>query len=419
MYGHLRFRLVSYTHTMRAFGRLVFVLCSIAPLLPYAALADSALLTFTPVVIDEKGHTRDILKETITLTNTSNRKLTLYPSVNDVERADGQQAFSPAQDAGDLSASLANWIELSRGVIEISPGEIRQVPFVIHINQNAIPNTYHAQISFGDGSTRDEASMHPPLGVVTVNLEVQADVKELLQLDKFTTGRFFLAGDDVRFDYSLENIGNQELQPHGEIRVYDGKGKEVASVDVNKEGKAVTPDSLAQLASVWDAAQGFGHYKALLTVYYGKDQTATVQDTVFFWIVPWKQLLILFVLGLAGVVVFAFYFHRWLEQRQGLVTLVPAAAGVSVTPPTVRAPRNPFAFLVGASSALGKLKRGERTLPERPVVENTPIPQAPVPPEYRTPAAPIYSGTIDLKNMRQTPPEQVVAESHIIDLKRR
>jgi hypothetical protein len=406
---------------MRAHGRAGILVLALLALLPQLAAADSALLTYTPVVIDEKAQSRDILKETISLTNTSNRKLTLYPSVNNVERTDGEQAFAPAQNAQDLSASLANWIELSRGVLEIAPGETRQVPFMIHINPNAVANTYHAQISFFDGSTREEAEAHPPLGVVTVNLEVQADVKEILQLNRFSTGRFFLAGDDVRFDYNLENIGNQELQPHGEIRVYDNKGREIASVDVNKEGKSVSPDKLAQLASVWSSAEGFGHYKALLTVYYGKDQTATVQDTVFFWIVPWKQLLILFALGLTGVVFFAFYFHRWLESKHALV---PALAGVpAAMPPSLKAPaKNPLAVIAGAFTAVGKLKRGERTLPERTAaasasaVAPTPVAMERVPMQQPAQAS---SGTIDLKNFRQVAPQEAIEETHVIDLKRR
>lgn len=434
MHTTSRFSLVSLAYCMHV-RSVFFLLCLL--IAPQLARADASILSVTPVVIDEKAQVRDILKETITLTNTTNRKLTLYPSVNNVERADGEQSFAPAQNADDLAASLANWIELSRGVIELSPGEIRDVPFIVHINQNAVSNTYHAQISFADGSTRAEADAHGPAAVVTMNLEVQADIKELMQLDKFTTGRFFLAGDDVRFDYSLENIGNQDLQPHGEIRVYDGKGAEVASVDVNKEGKAVTPDQQSQLASVWNAAQGFGRYKALLTVYYGKNQTASVQDTVFFWVVPWKQLLLLFVAGIVGVVFFAFYFHRWLERRHGVVVApvghalppVSAVLASEQSPVVARAPRfsitAPAAAVSHAFGAVKKLRRGERTLPNRvPAVAEVPH-AAPVaqlePVAYvRTPEpAPAPSGTIDLKNFRQSTPVHVVQEGHIINLKRR
>lgn len=428
-------------HTMLSYRGLVsllIVVCALA--LPARGFADSSSqLTVTPVVIDEKAKPRDIVKETISITNTTDHKLSLYPSVNNIERVDGEQPFAPAQGSGDLSDSLANWIELSRGVIDLSPGEQRDVPFIIHVNFNAVPGSYHAQIAFTSGSTRQDAEAAGPLATITVNVEVQDDVKEILQLDRFSTGKFFLAGDDVRFDYNLENIGNQELQPRGEIRVYDRRGVEVASVDVNKEGKAVSPEQMAQLASVWDGATGFGQYKALLTVYYGRSQTASVQDTVFFWIVPWKQLIGLFLAGLVGVIFFAFYVHRKLEERHGLVPVVASAhdlAGVSSESVHQPKPRRAWSFstlaaplhvVAGAVGSVRRLKRGERTLRPQPVVQEsvvqepaTPVPasqpvmQQPVVP----PPVPAQSGTIDLKNLRTAAPEHVVSDAHVIDLKK-
>jgi len=416
--------------TLRA--SLVFVvLALISPASVFAFSSDK--LSVTPVVIDGKAKPRDILKESITITNTAEHLLTLYPSVNDVEPAEGEQSFVPAQSSLDLADSLANWIELSRGVIELKPGESKEVPFIIHVNMNGKTGVYHAQISFAHGTTRADAEAVGPLATVTVNLEVQDDVKEVLQLGKFSTGRFFLAGDDVRFDYLLENIGNQELLPRGEIRVYDRRGQEVASVDVNKDGKAVSPDQMAQLASVWAAAEGFGQYKALLTVYYGKSQTASVQDTVFFWVVPWKQLAALFILGLAAAIFFAFYFHRMIELRhartQGhapAVPLVTASLSVSAPAPASesrgwRMPRLPLAGgvralgrgMVKPFSYISRLKRGEHLPAPRTEV----LPPAPASAPF---VPPVASGTIDLKSLsRGLPVEHVVSEGHVIDLKRR
>lgn len=282
---------------------------------PYITLAQTQDFTVTPVVFDEKGKARDILQETFRLTNTTDHMVQLYPSVNNVLPADGQQQFQVANNGGDLSNSLANWIELSRGVIELGPGEEKDIPFTIRISLNAVPGDYHANISFVSGSQASIADGGTPLGVIAVNLEVQADIKELLQLDKFTSDNMVFTGDDVLFKYQLQNIGNQELQPTGEIRIYDRKGEEVAAVDVNKEGKSVSPDQTAQLASVWSAVNGFGKFKALLTVNYGKGQTAAVQDTVYFWIIPWKQLLMIFTGALIAVIILIAYFHRWFEER--------------------------------------------------------------------------------------------------------
>ncbi len=283
---------------------------------PYAyAVQQTPELDVTPVVIDEKGKPRDILKQTIKIINTSERKLNLYPSVNDVHKVEGKQEFVAAQTGDDRKDSLANWIELSRGVIDLGPGEEKEIPFVIRINVTAVVGSYHATISFTEGGARDAADTKPPLGEITVNVEVQDDVKEIMQLNKFGTDSFFLSGDDVLFSFNVENIGNQELQPKGEVRIYNRRGEEVAAVPVNSDGKTISPSQMAQLASVWSGAEGFGRFKAFLTVDYGKVQTASVQDTVYFWIVPWKQLLMLVVVTALMLLVFAFYFHRWFEVR--------------------------------------------------------------------------------------------------------
>lgn len=447
MHNVTSFFLVSYTHRMRNLAHL-FLCAGIVGFLsaPLATFAEELpLLSITPVVIDEKAQARDILKETISITNTSSRKLQLFPSVNDVSRQDGAQPFSAAQNSADLSASLANWIELSRGVIELTPGEQINIPLTIHPNRNAIAGMYHAEISFSEGTTRDQATAKAPLATVAVNVEVREDIKELLQLNRFSTGTFFLSGDDVRFNYNLENIGNNDVQPHGEIRVYDKTGTEVASIDVNKEGKSISPEQTAQLASVWSGAQGFGRYKALLTVYYGKNQTASVQDTVFFWVVPWKELLLLFFAGIIGVFFSTYYMYRKFEMR-----LVSAGGAGAAVPPSgiARGGQGILSLpllrtIARMHATLKKIKRGERELKSRPLL--TPVDNAAAlplvatePPEAvlvapvgvplpetvpdhapHTPAPRAETATIDLKNLRiPTVAEHVVSDEHVIDLKK-
>jgi hypothetical protein len=94
-------------------------------------VAFAADVTYSPVVIDEKGKVRDIIKGSIHLSNTSNRKVELYPYVNNVDTQEGQQAFQAVEKPEDREDSLANWIELSRGVIELSPGEEKHLPMAL------------------------------------------------------------------------------------------------------------------------------------------------------------------------------------------------------------------------------------------------------------------------------------------------
>ncbi len=434
---------------------------SFAPLLLAALIAVSCFgplavsaqetgeLTVTPVVVDQKAKSRDILKQSITITNSSNRKLNLYPSVNDVHAEDGTEAFVSAQSGAERSDSLANWIELSRGVIELSPGETREIPFVIRVNLNALPGTYHADISFFEGSNREGAEAGRPLAIVTVNTEVQADIKESMQLNKFITDNFFFSGDDVLFNYQLENIGNQDLKPKGEIRIYDRKGREVAAIPINSEGKSFTPDEAGQLAAAWSAAQGFGKFKAFLNIDYGNNQNGSLQDTVYFWIIPWQQLLAIFVVSLGAIIASALYFHRWLEHRHmqkfalagagaaataGAMSM-PAPAGMLV-PPKPRAPIAPVMTMPPEVKEAKPVKKGmfsmfrrNKTAAVAPVSE--PAAQAPVAEvvhevpaptpsirEYTPVAAAPASRAIDLSStsVHQMPTEPK-KQGHVINLK--
>ena len=288
--------------------------------------------------------------------------------------------------------------------------------------------------------------------MVTVNTEVQADIKIAMQLNKFITDSFFFSGDDVLFNYQLQNIGNQELKPKGDIRIYDRTGHEVISIPVNADGKSITPDQQAQLASAWSAAKGFGKFKAFLNVDYGN---GTLQDTVYFWIIPWQQLLVIFVISLIGIIVGALYFHRWLEHRhmqKFALAGMGAGAAVLAAPAGMLVPPKPLPP-VRATNVMPVIPKPERkgffarfrrtkkiaTAPEAvispaiqvPIAASTTAVVAPMiiaaeqPVTISVPeplkAAPVIetraSGTIDLSKgpIQQTPVRH--HDAHIINLK--
>jgi len=271
------------------------------PVLTYAA----EYFSVTPLVVDEKGKPRDILKGQVVVTNNTNRVINVYASVNNFDANDGTQDFIDRSQV-ELSGSLANWIEISRGVIEIGPAETKQVPFLIHINLNADPGVYHATISFSEGSNRESAENenNENKKEIAVNVEVLDDAKEFLQLSRFAPDSNFFTGSSAAFSYFLENNGNRSLRPEGEIRVYNRKGEEVAVLDANGDGAEFLPEKGGQLAAVWNIDKGgFGKYKAYLDLKYGNDQKGSINDTIYFWVIPWKEILMIFV-GLSVAVVF-------------------------------------------------------------------------------------------------------------------
>lgn len=280
----------------------------------------SEIFTVSPVIVDEKAKQRDILKQTAVLTNNTERKVTLYATVNDIDTVEGQQEFRHRYDnATDIETSLAHWIEISRGVIELEPGETKRIPYLIQVHLNAQPGLYHAKIFFQEGSNRDEAeSRIKPWKDIDVNIEILDDATERLQLNSFTSDQVFFTGSTASFSYLLENVGNRSIAPKGEIRIFNRRGEEVATLPANDESVALLPEATSQLGAVWDAGGKFGRYKAYLSVEYGDKQTGMVNDTVFFWIIPWKQILFIFT-GLAAAVSIAAYmvYERYGLNKQG------------------------------------------------------------------------------------------------------
>lgn len=291
---------------------IFFALCFIL-IAPSAEAAGD--ISVSPVIIDESGYARDIIDRTITVTNNASYRTTLYINVNDIDPREGAQEFERYYGS-DQAESLANWTQIQRSV-ELMPGETKQLPLTFHVNLSAKPGTYHAFVSFYQGSTRTQAEERPPIAQATLNFEVKENIKEFMQVLSFRPKKVFFTGLPAEFEYELENTGNQNLEPKGEIIIYNRRGREVDAFAVNAEGSVIPPDSKTAFESAWQdssqnggsmlasissGAANYGKYKAILRVEYGASQKA-IQDTVYFWVIPVHLIAGLFV-AMAGFVIF-------------------------------------------------------------------------------------------------------------------
>ena len=133
----------------------------------------------------------------------------------------------------------------------------------------------------------------------------------------------------MSFSYELENIGNRPVTYNGEIRIYDRKGQELTSIPL-KSDTAIALDEKLKLASNWSGSMGSNlddgkqllaqaseavsfagmwKYKAILDLEYG-NAGKTIQDTVFFWVIPWKQIMVIFLVLLIFITILAMKFHK-------------------------------------------------------------------------------------------------------------
>lgn len=283
---------------------------SFVPSVSYGA----PLYSVSPLIIDIDVEARDIIKKQITVTNTGDQQVTLFPTVNNISLKEGGtiDAFlSPVES--DRTASLAAWIEISRQGIDLKPGDTKTIDVTFRISPTPVSGTYHTFIGFGYGRNRDEAEQqvkngNAPGTVVTATIEDKKTI--FLKLSGFIIDRFVTKADNQAAVYTFKNPGDEPLTPTGEIILYDGTGKEVVALPVNDEHLTINPGEEHSFVTSIPVEGMFGKYKAFLSVEYGGKQRGSVQDTNFFYVFPLKKLLIILGALLLVTVLGAWFFHK-------------------------------------------------------------------------------------------------------------
>ena len=110
----------------------------------------------SPAVIDGEGKVREILRYKVTILNEAKHTLSIYPWARDLD-AGGEVTN---REGVDPAESLIAWLEFSRSVINISAGEMVELPIQIQVNLRAKPGMYHAVLHFSDGPNRAEAELN-------------------------------------------------------------------------------------------------------------------------------------------------------------------------------------------------------------------------------------------------------------------
>lgn len=273
-----------------------------------------ASYSISPLIIEHTASPRDMFEETIKITNTTDRKVRIFPSVNEITLgSEGEiKEFIPPS-MSDNTTSITSWLEITRGRVEINPGETIKIPVLVTINPNAKPGDYYAFIGLAEGSKRDEAELKVMSGVapgVIVRVELADTKNEYLRLTAYHIDRFVTDESNATVRYEVENVGDVPVIPAGEIIVYNVQGQEIASVIINTDRISVPPGEGVEFTSQLPEVGFMGKFKAFLSLEYGATQAATIYDTTYFTLLPIVTITILF-----GTVLFlsmfgAVYYHR-------------------------------------------------------------------------------------------------------------
>lgn len=268
-------------------------LCSIVLLLSFflPQFSSAAEFAVRPFLIDRTGEPRDEFNEVVRLTNDSaSRKYVVFATVNEIEvdtTGEIKEFVTPVMT--DRTNTVTSWIEVTRGRIEIPPGESREVPLHININPFAEPGEYHAFVGFVPAPNRptaDAVALNGEADGVVIKVTVADKREDSMKVSAFLVDRFVLDETRETIDIEVQNLGDLPSAPTGEIIFYDSRGVEVTSVTVNDAAAEIAPGQSALLTAPMPSIDAVGRLKANLSLRYGENQRASLQDTTFFYMVP-------------------------------------------------------------------------------------------------------------------------------------
>ena len=268
-------------------------------------------IVVTPTIIDEQAKVRDIFTYTISITNYTDRKANLYAVVNDISISDGKQEFiSPSQL--DRQTSLARWIKISRGVIELNSRESTELSLEINVAHDATAGKRYAMISFPDSSNRYAAEKSVS-GVGSAKILINMDVKEVIvekaQISEFKTTRNVYIKPPAIFNIAVENFGNRDIAPLGTIYLFNRRGEEIKQLSIDFSGQPIVPEGTGEMALEWDTGKQLGKIKAKVELEYGGSER-DLMDTIYIWLIPLPYLIGFVALTIIAVIFLVLFLFR-------------------------------------------------------------------------------------------------------------
>jgi hypothetical protein len=288
--------------------------------LPYYTLA--SVYSVSPLVIDHELEKRDIIEETITLTNKQENLVSIYPTVNEVSVNEGGAilTFVEPSMVENRGASITSWLEIGRGNIELKGGETKEVKLTIRVNPEVESGEYHAFIGFPEGSNRPEAERKVRDGNApgtVVRIDVAKVQNQFLRLERFSVERFIKGKTEGDISIKLANPGKSPVIPEGEVIFYDTNGIELQAIVLNGAKSSIEPGNSLELKEEVPDELQMGKYKAFLSLEYGETQKASLNDTAFFYVLPLKKLMIIFAILLIFAIALALFVHRRYDTEDG------------------------------------------------------------------------------------------------------
>lgn len=264
-------------------------------------------------------------KVMVKITNLTDSDLVVEPIANDFVAGDerGTPALILDEDEFAPTHSLKRFMSVP-GNVTIAADSSKEVPITINVPADAQPGGYYGAVRFqpvnGEGSEQVNVNAS---AASLILMTVPGDVVEKLNLTDFEVqqggeaGTIFQSANDLQLFFRLENKGNIQEGPFGNITVKQGE-EVVHSQEFNAEQPrdVVLPDSARRWNVPLKNIGSFGNYTVTATLTYGQDNK-TIEAAQSFWIIPWSVIAAAVggTLLLIGLIVGGRYFLKSYKRR--------------------------------------------------------------------------------------------------------
>lgn len=268
---------------------------------------------------------------------TARYNLTLFNETAEDVYLNGKiEVFTPKGETGEANIAPAapsyqavNWASLPLNSFYLKAGEKTEAPLIINTPKTADAGGYYLaamwEASSGPRKNQDQINIGSRVGVL-IFIKVGGETKEELSIEEFglVQNKSFFNHLPAEFFSRLKNSGNVHVKPQGRVIIKNMFGRAVASLPLNESDFFVLPQSIRKLDTTWQrhfqngalAVIGkvwpglgeelkqiaFGRFGAQLLVEYGQENKRLYSSEVYFWVAPWRLLVLTLVLVLILII---------------------------------------------------------------------------------------------------------------------
>lgn len=205
--------------------------------------------------------------------------------------------------------AASTWVQVSPSKLRLLPGETKSLQLTIITPDDATPGGHYAVVLHtpqGEGVvSQTGAYIQTNVGTL-VYITVPGDINENALIRDFFAPSFSEFGP-VNFKTLITNLSDIHVAPVGSINISNWLGGKIASLVLPATN--IFPGTSRTFENILNRKWLFGRYKATLTAAYGATGQA-LTATLFFWVIPWRLLLLLFLVVIVFVALLALVRQR-------------------------------------------------------------------------------------------------------------